>query len=120
MARLSVVLAEVTQGGQASAGPLSQPLVLPQLGPKSRHPNLLGLGPLPPTLDERQHHLAQIEVVPPHVEGWQLHGTQSGGRWPEGGWGWGQRAGAAGGFLEQRGTAPPFILPKDPLSKGGA
>lgn len=117
MARFSIVFAEVTQGRQASAGPRpSLPLVLPQLGPKSRHPNLLGLGPLPPTLDQRQHHLAQVEVVPPHVERWQLHGMQVGvaGGGREGGRGWGPEGRSHRWFSGAERNCTPFYTPQRP------
>ena len=86
MARLSIVFAKVAQGGQAPAGPASAlPLILLHMGRGSRLPSPLGLQPLPPTLDQCQHHLAQVEVVLPHVKGWQLHGTRGsvGGGWLE-------------------------------------
>lgn len=118
VARLPVVLAEIAQGCQASAGPQpSQTLLLPQQGPRLRLPIPLGLWPLPPTLDQGQHHLAQVEVVLPHVKGRQLHGSQAeaGGRL-EGG----QGLGACGQeqqvlFWSREELHPPFILPQRPF-----
>lgn len=78
MARFPVVLAEIAQGGQASAGPRPSRTLSPLLlGPGSQLPGLWGLWPLPPTLDQCQHHLAQVEVVLPHVKGRQVHGSQA-------------------------------------------
>lgn len=123
MPRFPVVLAEITQGGQASAGPWpSHALLRPQRRPGPRVPIPLGLGPLPPTLDQGQKHLAQVEVVLPHVKGRQLHGSQARG----GGAGRGgplersQGVGAVGQeqqvlFWSREELHPPFILPQRPF-----
>lgn len=118
MARLSIVFAKVAQGGQAPAGPPSSlPLILLHVGPRSWLPSPLGLRPLPPTLDQCQHHLAQVEVVLPHVKGWQLHGTQG----SVGGGGWLERSGLGAHKQEQlmvfwgREELHPLLYPQRPF-----
>ena len=115
VARLSIVLAEVAQGAWAPAGPqLSQARVLPQLGLRPRLPSTLGLWPLPPTPDQCQHHLAQVEVVLPHVEGWQLHGTQVGRCWAAVGPGLGA-SGRSSWWFSGAETAPLLYSQKRPF-----
>jgi hypothetical protein len=107
MAGLPIVFAEVAKGGQAPRGP--RPLILPQLGQGSGLLHLHDLQPLASTLDQRQHHLTQVEVVLPHVKGWQLHGH---GRETGGGGSVGRSSRC---FVEHRGAAPPFYTPHTPF-----
>lgn len=116
MARFPIVFAKVAQGGQPPAGPpLSRALVLLQWGLRSWLPGARGLWPLSTILDQSQHHLAQVEVVLPHVKGWQLHGTQVGvvGGWGEVGWGTADRSSRRFSGAERNGT--PFYTPQRPF-----